>query len=130
MLGPLVLVPLLALGNTVLYLTALDDQRPRIIVLGLLAVAVPTVLQWVGVLPPSYAVAGGVLEVMPRMIHFPPVPTMVFLLAVQLFIIATAAFFVARLRRRYTRAERRIHLHTWQLRQVVPADAPEPGPEA
>ena len=130
MLGPLILVPLLALGNTVIYLSALDDQRWRIIALACLSVVAPTVLQWVGVLPASYDIAGGVLQVMPRMIHFPRLPTMGFLLGVQVFIIATVAVFVANLRQRYARAERRIHLHTWQLRQVVPADASEPGPEA
>ena len=120
--GPLVLVPLVALSNSVAYLALLDGRRLWVVTAGVLAVAVPVALMALGVLPPAYAVEGGVIQILPQMTDFPEVPTLTFLVFANLAVLASAGLYVSDLRRRYSEAEARLHVQAWQLGRIVPDD--------
>jgi hypothetical protein len=117
--GPFVLVPMLALGSSVAYIASVGDRGGLVPVVGCLAVAVPVVLGWLGVVPLPYAWTGGVWTIRPSVLHIAEWPTQVFLLCAVVGTIAPACVFVARLRRAYARAEEELQLRAWQLRQIV-----------
>jgi hypothetical protein len=85
-----------------------------------LAVIVPALLGWAGVIPSGYRFEEGQWIVLPTVFHIDPVATQVFLLVAIVGTVAPACMFVARLRKAYAEAERRLQLQAWQLRQIVP----------
>ena len=89
---------------------------------GCLAVLVPAVLGWAGVIPIPYVFEAGRWTVLPSAFHISPLPTQVFLLCASLGTIAPACWFVARLRHDYSAAERKLQVQAWQLRRMVPGD--------
>jgi eukaryotic-like serine/threonine-protein kinase len=121
--GPFVLVPMLALGSSVAYIASIGDRGGLVPVMGALAVAAPVVLGWLGVVPSPYVFDGGVWTILPSVFHISRWPTQIFLLAGILGTLVPSCVFVSRLRRAYARAEEKLHLQAWQLRQIVPDDA-------
>jgi hypothetical protein len=121
--GPFVLVPMLALGNCVAYIASIGNARGLVPVAGCLAVITPAVLGWLGIMPNAYLFEGGRWIVLPTVFHITPLATQVFLMVAILGTVAPACFFVARLRKAYSEAERKLQLQAWQLRQIVPEDA-------
>ena len=89
----------------------------------LLAIFVPLVLEWTGVIDPSYVIRDGVITILPHMHAFPPLETTIYIAfgagAAILVGVLHARGFVQEL----TRAERQLTFQTWQLQQLVP---PEP----
>ncbi|MDF1564406.1 MAG: serine/threonine-protein kinase [Deltaproteobacteria bacterium] len=122
MFGPLVLVPMLAVSNSVSYLTSVNDKEWLVALSGVAAVVVPAVLQMMGILPASYAIQNGVINILPWMMDFPPLPTMAFLVVTQAGIVVAACIFVLRLKRRAAAAEKEVQLTAWQLEQLVGRD--------
>jgi serine/threonine-protein kinase len=120
--GPYVLVPMLALGLCVSYTASIGHMRGLVPVASCLAVIVPAALQWLGVLPPSYRFEADGWIVLPTVFHISARPTQAFLLAAIVGTVVPACIFVARLRRAYLDAERKLQLQAWQLRQIVPRD--------
>ncbi len=122
--GPFMLLPGIAAVNTILYVSSADrSRRAWAIGAGCLAVAVPLLLELVGVLPPSIAFEGGAVVTLPQIMRFPPVPTLVFLFFTNVAVIVTASIFVARFRDALHATQERLYFHTWQLRQFVPSEA-------
>ncbi len=119
MFGPLVLVPMLAVSNSVSYLSTMRHRQVWVIVAGVAALLVPATLQMVGILPQNTVVTGGVITLLPWMMAFPPIPTMAFLIATQTGIVIATGVFVLRLVRRATVAERAVLLQAWQLEQLA-----------
>jgi uncharacterized membrane protein YciS (DUF1049 family) len=58
--------------------------------------------------------------VLPQVFHISPVATQVFVLTAIVGTIGPACFFVARLRRNFNQAQRKLQLQAWQLRQILP----------
>ncbi len=120
MFGPFVLVPMLAVTMCVCYTASVGHGRGLVPIACCLAVIVPAVLGWLGVIPSSYAFEGGRWVVSPWVFEISPVATQVFLILATIGTIAPACVFVARLRRAYLADERKLQLQAWQLRQILP----------
>ena len=66
-----------------------------------LAIVVPQVLRWVGVLPDNYVFSDGTWSILPSVFHMKPIPTQVFLLTAIVGTVLPACIFVGRLRQAY-----------------------------
>lgn len=118
--GPFVLVPMLAIGNSVVYLSCVDDRRSLVPLAACLAVLLPALLGWMGVIPDPYVFDADRWIIRSPVFHTATLSTQVFLLCASLGTIAPACWVVARLRRAYSDAEQRLQLQAWQLRQILP----------
>jgi eukaryotic-like serine/threonine-protein kinase len=115
-------VPMLALGMCVSYTASIGHARGLVPLASCLAVLVPAGLEWLGLLPKSYAFEAGRWIILPKVFDISRVATQAFVLTAIVGTIAPACFFVARLRRAYAEAERKLQLQAWQLRQILPDD--------
>jgi hypothetical protein len=61
------------------------------------------------------------MSILPRMHEVDETPTMVFLLAGNVTIVAASALVIARFRDALARAEEQLQLQAWQLRRLLPA---------
>ncbi len=122
--GPFLVLPSIATVNAMTFMMARDSSR-RILVVAVswLAFLGPLGLEWAGVLPHSYAFRDGTIALLPNHTAFPPLPTLVFLVGVNVLVMGTACLLIARLRDVLTATDRRLQLHLWQLRQLVPDEA-------
>jgi serine/threonine-protein kinase len=120
MFGPFVLVPMLALGNSVAYISAIGHRKGLVPLAGCLAVIAPVVLRWLGLIPDNYAFRDGAWTILPSVFDIDALSTQVFLLVAVVGTVAPACLFVARLRKAYAEAEQKLQLQAWQLRQIVP----------
>jgi eukaryotic-like serine/threonine-protein kinase len=119
--GPFILLPALALTNTVTHV--LDPhrlQRGALIAIGCSAVIIPAVLEWTGVIPPSYVFRDGQMCVVPQLTELPRGGTSLLLLLANAGIIVVAARFAGRVRGSLIAAEEKLHLYAWHLRQLLP----------
>jgi serine/threonine-protein kinase len=122
--GPFIVAPSLAVANTVGFAMFPDRKlRALMVALGSSAIVAPALLEWAGVLPPSYAFRDGTLVVLPQVHGFPPVPTMATLLVTAVAIVVTSSIFVSRIRDALDDAEERLYAYAWSLRQLVPDEA-------
>ncbi len=121
MFGPLFLIPGLAAMSTMAssFNTSSRGARALVISIGVLAVLVPLLLEGIGLLPPSYRFSNGELVIVPRMHNFPPTATIVFLSYIGLGHIISISVLMGRLHESRIAALHRLHLHTWQLKQLV-----------
>ena len=119
--GPFVILPGIAGASTVIYSL---HQRPRWIpiclALGCTAVVAPLVLQYLGVLAPSYAFTDGGITILPNVTSFPKTATFAALIAAGLGVIIAPVVAITSVRRSLAEAEQRLHMQAWQLRQLVP----------
>jgi hypothetical protein len=124
MFGPLFLIPGLAAMSTMAasFNTPTRGARALVIAIGVLAVVVPLILEYVGLLPPSYEFRGGALVILPRMHEFPPVATIVFLMYIGLGHIISISLIMGRMHEARVAALHKLHVHTWQLKQLVSED--------
>jgi serine/threonine-protein kinase len=123
--GPLFFLPSLAAINALGFITnPYRERRFLMLAIGCASFLVPAVLEWAGVLPPSFAFRDGALVLLPRAVSFPPIPTIAFLVFGNLMFIAGPTLFLARVRDDLTRFEERLHFSVWQMRQMLPPDAP------
>ncbi|HVV88437.1 MAG TPA: serine/threonine-protein kinase [Kofleriaceae bacterium] len=119
-ISPIVLLPALAIGTGVGYI-AIFGRRVRLVIATMVAIVmVPLALELAGALPPSIRFVDGTLVLVPRMVAFPRVPTLVFIVVSHTVIIVTGLLYVWRLRKASAAAERRLAIQAWQLRQLVP----------
>ncbi len=125
-MGPYVLAPGFAAVFGLGMSLSTDRSRRYVPMLtACLSIAVPMVLEWTGVLPPSCEMRNGAVCVLPRMLAFPNI-VMTILLPANLIVIVMACYFGLRFRDVLTDMQRRLHLHAWQLRQLVPNEAQGP----
>src|SRR5262249_41246540 len=121
MFGPLVMVPLLALANTVAFVSSTDRRRRWLVIsLGCMAVLLPFALTMCGILPQPYHFPAGVWTISPLAFELRGLPTLVFLAVGSVAAIALAGLFIGHYRDSVMDAERQLYLHSWQLRQIVP----------
>jgi hypothetical protein len=120
LLGPLLLVPSLVMMNAIGFLLRPDRGRRRaVLVASLAAIAIPQLLEWTGLVPPSSLIERGHVIILPRILKFTPATHLTLFFATLGLIVAFALFF-ARFRESLTRAEERLSVHAWQLRQLLP----------
>jgi serine/threonine-protein kinase len=124
MFGPLFLIPGLATMSTMAASanTSTRGARALVISIGVLAVLVPMMLEAIGLLPPSYEFRDGVLVILPRMHEFPPTATIVLLSYLGLGHIISISLIMGRMHEARTAALHKLHVHTWQLKQLVSDD--------
>ena len=65
----------------------------------------------------------GGMVILPTRVNLPPLATNVFLVALNLAVIGVASLLIAPMRDVLTATDRRLQLHLWQLRQLVPDEA-------
>ena len=102
--------------------TSTRGARALVISIGVLAVLVPMMLEAIGLLPPSYEFRDGVLVILPRMHDFPPTATIVLLSYLGLGHIISISLIMGRMHEARTAALHKLHVHTWQLKQLVSDD--------
>jgi serine/threonine protein kinase len=121
-LSPFVLVP----GLVAFIVGAVVLQRPRmalvVAALGLATVFVPLVLEWAGVIAPSYLFVGDGLVLKPRMVDLPPIATTTMLVSANVALIAATLVFFRRVGLERAALERQLYLQSWQLRQMLSPD--------
>jgi serine/threonine-protein kinase len=122
--GSSMIVPTLTLAIGVFFalLGGAENRRHRVgVVAGAsLTVVIPAILEWVGVLPDAYSIARTHFDVAPQLVWFEPVPTRLFLIVSSVLAIAIPLILIIRSRATMSAAERRLLLHAWHLRQLVP----------
>ncbi len=134
--GSLIFLPVVAVANTLsMTLSSPLRHRPWIIATGVASMVVPFGLEVLHVLPPRYAFTGDTIVVKAMAVGFPAVPTMTFLVFANAAILLVSGIFVGRVREALHRAEERVILQAWQLRQLVPSSVhgavtSAPPPEA
>jgi hypothetical protein len=123
-MGPYFLLPGLAVIETMTFVILPPNQArmPLVLTLAALAVLVPISLSWAGVFP-VYDFSPDTITTHAGMLHYPPLATQVFLIVTTLGTSITAGLMLAPIRRTLTLAERRMHLQSWQLKQLVPREA-------
>jgi serine/threonine-protein kinase len=129
--GAFIVVPCIAVVNTISLMMSPDrTRRPAVLLAGVLTIVLPLLLEVAGAVPPTYRFENDSMLVTSLALHFPPVPAKLFLLVVNLAVVITAALMTARLRDTLTATGRQLHLHAWQLRQLVPDEASARVPAA
>jgi hypothetical protein len=124
--GPLVLVPAMAVGNVIGFVLQRGPYRYAFVfVLACLSFAGPIALQILGIIPPSYVAQGDALAIVPHLVPQPSYTPAVLTL-VHVMLVFSACVFFRRFRDARNRAEEKLHLHAWQLRHLVPIEAPRP----
>lgn len=88
--------------------------------MGMLSIALPAVLGWLGLWPSSYSVSNDTLVVSSPMLHLRLVPTLTLLAATSLAYVVLATWFVGKIRDDLADAERKLALQAWSLRQLLP----------
>jgi len=126
MTGPFILVPAVAVANAMSY-SMHPGRIPRWVSIGIgsLAFVVPVGLELVGLLPPSFEFVDGAMRILPRMTWFPRGATLTYFVLANLATIVVASLYAARFHAKLGEIEQRLHLHAWQLRQLVPEEASE-----
>ncbi|MCC7538340.1 MAG: serine/threonine protein kinase [Deltaproteobacteria bacterium] len=125
-LGPLVIVPTLAVGHTTGYaLRPGRTGRLFVVAASCLAIVLPLVAELLGWLPSSIAVRDGAVVLLPRMLELQGPATVVLMTAAALGTIVVTGLFVGRIRDEIDEGEHRLRMQTWHLGQLVPAQARE-----
>lgn len=121
--GPLVLMPAAIATNAAAYVMNLSRRARAITVASaMVAIAGPVVLEWLGVLAPSYRFDDGGMTIIPNAIELSGNPATALLLAAALGSVLTATLSMGHLRSSLDRAERRILMYTWHFRNLAPGN--------
>jgi serine/threonine-protein kinase len=121
--GPLLVLPGLLTAN-IMPLLHLSGERPRfkhlVLTCALLGLAIPLGLEWLGVVPPSYAWRDGTMTVLPRLIDLPPVGSTIILLVGSVLNIFSCHFTVAASVQQQLRARTEALSQTHVMQEVMP----------
>jgi serine/threonine-protein kinase len=124
--GPLALVPTMVVANVIGFVLQGGSRRRGVVLsLASLAIAGPVALQALGIIPPSYVARGDALAIVPHLVPQTPASQIVLTL-VEVMVVFSACVFFRRFRDARNGAEEKIHVHAWQLRQLVPIEAVPP----
>ncbi len=124
-LGPFIVAPTVGLANLLTF--AIHGDRKHRAVAALFtggAIFVPTLLELLGVIPPSYTFDRGALVVHPHMASFDnPTLTWLLLATSTLGLMLAPMFLVGWARMKLTRCERDERVRAWHIRQLLPKGA-------
>jgi hypothetical protein len=117
--GPFVLVPALITTFAVV-LQAHPIRRLRLVgaIAAGLALVVPPLLEWLGVVAPSYVFAHGTWTIVPQMVELPRLATSAFLTLAHVAILIIPCMFIYRLRGDLDRAQQRLAIQAWHYKQL------------
>jgi eukaryotic-like serine/threonine-protein kinase len=119
--GALVLVPALAVANTIALCAGVSRAVGWVAVgLGCASIAVPLALERFGIVPTAYIFARDTITILPVIREFPESAVRVSLLVVSLITVAAPALFVWRRRDELDRLRERLHIHGWRLARLLP----------
>ncbi len=123
--GPYFFLPGFAVIFGMMFVLVPPDRSRRLVVVlvSLLTIALPALLAWLGVIPQPYELGEDRIVIHAGMLHFPPVPTELFLLVSSLSVVVTACLMTARVHDELAQARERLHIQAWQLRQMLPRAA-------
>jgi serine/threonine-protein kinase len=119
--GPLVLTPgIVAVNVSAFAMTEARAERWVVVLIGLAAVAVPLGLELTGTMAPTYSFEGGRMLIDAWAVRLEGAPALTLLAVGALANIVTAVAVLGLMRSALTRAEERIELYSWQIRQLLP----------
>ena len=122
--GSLFFLPAVAVANTMsMVLVSPVRHRWLIIGAGMFSTVGPFLLEAFGLVPQRYEFTGDAMIIKAFIVSFPAIPTTSVLVFANVAILLTASLFVARIRDALHKAEERVILQSWQLRQLVPSSA-------
>jgi serine/threonine-protein kinase len=123
--GPYFFLPGFALIFGMMFVLVPPDRSRRgaVVLVSLLTIALPALLAWTGVIPQPYELGDDRIVIHAGMLHFPPLPTELFLLVSSLSSVVTACLMSARVHDALAQAQERLHIQAWQLRQMLPRAA-------
>jgi hypothetical protein len=123
-LGPFVLTPTLAVASCMMYSMYVSRGERRIgTMFFLLAVLAPYVAELIGLVPPSFLVADDRVVLYARAISLPPIATPAALAWASASFTLFSSLLIGRMRDRLERAEDRLLVSAWYLRQLFGAEA-------
>jgi serine/threonine protein kinase len=122
--GPYFFLPGFAVIYGMMFVLVPPDRSRRglVVLFSLLTILVPAALAWLNVIPQPYELGGDRIVIHGNMLHVPPLPTQLFLLASSLAVVLTACLMTARVHDALAEAQKRLHIQAWQLRQLLPID--------
>ncbi|APR75495.1 Serine/threonine protein kinase PrkC, regulator of stationary phase [Minicystis rosea] len=125
--GPLVYAPSLCAANVVVFAAAVSRRfRWLALACGLAAVALPLLLEMLGVITPGWSVREGAIAILPRAVRFSSSPLVMGLLGIaSLGTVLFPALLVGAERDARIKAERELYARTQTLAELVPAEAGE-----
>lgn len=123
--GPFIVLPSFAASTTMLFAMHFNRKwRPLVVGFSALALIIPSVLMWTGRIPTSYVFDPEGMRVVPSMVELRAGPTWFFLFVASLVTLVGSGLLVARMRDALTDAQERLFMQAWNLRQLLPEDAP------
>jgi serine/threonine protein kinase len=123
-LSPFILVSGIAAASTMAFLVQPgSSRRLPIVLIGCATVILPFILEWMGVVPASYAFRDGVLVILPRVVNMTSPAMLAILVIANVALVPTIALWVVKFRDTLSDAERKQYLFAWQLKQLVPPEA-------
>lgn len=123
-LGPLFLMPGIAAIFAMAFAFKSDWWWSWLgVAAGIATIVVPAALEAAGILPPSMSFEGGEIRLLPVVAEFPRVPTITFLVTTAIGMVVASGLLAGWMRRAIARAEQRMVVQTWLLRQLVPPKA-------
>jgi len=117
--GPFVAVPtLIATNSIVLQTHPLRAVRAFSAALACLFMVAVIAVDWTGILPSSNVLENGTWTIVPQLVEFPRIPTLVFLTVASVAMILVPSAFIARLRRDLNEAQVRLAVQAWHFRRL------------
>lgn len=118
--GPFVLMPTMVATYTIV-LQAHPSGRFRLVsaLLAVVALALPVILEVVGVLPTAYVFEHGTWTILPQIIELPPRATVTFLTLANIAMVVVPCMFISRLRADLSAAQQHQAIQAWHFRRVA-----------
>ena len=120
-LGPLLIVPIFMIMSLAGMLSQPSSYRSAVIVVPqVLAIAVPLVLEWVGFLPSTYRIAGGLVFTPPAIELSQTLASVLLVTPIVVGAIVMSLIAIS-LRVAQQRGQDQLHAQTWHLQQLLPS---------
>ena len=118
--GPFVLMPTMVATYTIVLQAHPSGQFRRVsAALAVVALALPVILEVVGVLPTAYVFEHGTWTILPQIIELPPRATLTFLTLANIAMVVVPCMFISRLRADLSAAQQHQAIQAWHFRRVA-----------
>lgn len=124
-MGPFVAAPQFILGGAMWigFSTLRRVNYMQISLIGAVACALPFLLEFAHIVPPSYTITRNAITLHPRIIEYPEWPTQALLFYVSVSSVLFPGLFFRSTRGALVDAQRKLFLHAWHLKQLVPSSS-------
>jgi eukaryotic-like serine/threonine-protein kinase len=120
--SPLFFMPTVLLAAVTIGMSRSDAKRaPIVIGIGLTALLAPLLLEWAGVLPPSFRMNGSELILLARSTWFPPAATLTMVITCNVAAFLIAALHIGRIRKELLGVQQKLEMQRWQLERLTPS---------